>query len=146
MEDLIMRKFVAVLSLAMCVSLYAADSKELKAAKSKEKRFEAVEVTARDVAGSYRGPAESYGLVIELADGGALRGNYVEMGRVAVLNEIDLHGAEFTARASFDDGSSRTITGSFAKRTLNGTSAFGLHMRNVPVEEMGLIDTFFERF
>jgi len=103
-------------------------------------------VQASSATGSYRGPAESYGLVLELSQDGTLRGNYVEMGRVAVLNNIALNGSEFTARASFDDGSSRTITGSFANRILNGASAFGIRMRAVPVEGFGQIDTFFERF
>jgi hypothetical protein len=29
---------------------------------------------------------------------------------------------------------------------LNGATAFGLRMREVPVEGMGAVDTFFERF
>jgi hypothetical protein len=102
-------------------------------------------VQASSVTGSYRGPADSYGLVLELAKNGVLRGQYVEMGRVAVLNAIVLNGAEFTAQASFDDGSSRKITGSFAKRLLNGSTAFGIRMHAVPVEGMGAVDTFFER-
>lgn len=138
-----MRKLGAVLLIAIAFASYADKG---KAPKSKDKRFEAVAVQASTVTGSYRGPAESYGLVLELGDDGALRGNYVEMGRVAVLNAIELDGSEFTARASFDDGSSRTITGSFANRVLNGTTAFGLRMRAVPVEDMGQVDTFFERF
>ena len=63
----------------------------------------------------------------------------------AVLNAIVLNGAEFTAQASFDDGSSRTIKGSFAKRVLNGNAVFGIRMHAVPVEGMGAVDTFFER-
>lgn len=140
-----MRRLTAVLLLVVASSVFAGAQKESKAAKSKDKRFESVAVQASNVTGSYRGPAESYGLVLEIADDGSLRGNYVEMGRVAVLNTIVLNGAEFTARASFDDGSSRTITGSFANRTLNGASAFGLRMRSVPVDGLGEIDTFFER-
>ena len=138
-----MRKLAVVLLIIVAFASYADKG---KTAKSKDKRFETVAVQASAVTGSYRGPAESYGLVLELGTDGALRGNYVEMGRVAVLNAVVLEGAEFTARASFDDGSSRTITGSFANRVLNGTSTFGLRMRAVPVEDMGLIDTFFERF
>jgi len=137
-----MRKFGVVLLIVVAFASYADKG---KAPKSKSKRFEAVTVQASGVAGSYRGPAESYGLILELADDGTLRGNYVEMGRVAVLNAIVLNGASFTARANFDDGSSRTITGSFANRVLNGRSSFGLRMYAVPVEDMGMIDTFFER-
>lgn len=137
-----MRKLGAVLLIVIAFTTYADKKKD----KVKDKRFETVAVQAVNVTGSYRGPAESYGLILELADDGALRGNYVEMGRVAVLNAIVLNGAEFTARASFDDGSSRTITGEFANRVLNGKTAFGLRMRAVPVEDMGVIDTFFERF
>ena len=140
-----MRKLSAVLLIAIAFASYAEKVKD-KPAKTKDKRFEAVEVQAEGVTGSYRGPAESYGLVLELADNGTLRGNYVEMGRVAVLNAITLDGAEFAASASFDDGSSRLIKGSFANRILNGKSAFGLRMRDVPVEGMGAVDTFFERF
>ena len=137
-----MRKLAAVLLIFVAFATYADKQKS----KSKDKRFEAIAVQASSATGSYRGPAESYGLVLELSKDGSLRGNYVEMGRVAVLNNIALNGAEFTARASFDDGSSRTITGEFANRILNGTSAFGLRMREVPVEGFGQIDTFFERF
>ena len=137
-----MRKLAAVLLIFVAFASYADKQKS----KSKDKRFEAIAVQASSVTGSYRGPAESYGLVLELSKDGSLRGNYVEMGRVAVLNNIALNGSEFTARASFDDGSSRTITGEFANRILNGTSAFGLRMREVPVEGLGQIDTFFERF
>ena len=113
-----MRKFAAaVLMLVVAVTSYA---------KSNE-----------DVAGSYRGPSESYGLVLEVAPDGNLRGNYVEMGRVAVLNAIQVNGTEFTASASFDDGSSRTLSGSLTSR--------GLRMHAVPVEGRGNVDTFFER-
>ncbi len=140
-----MRTWTAVLILLLVTPVFAAD-KEQKAAKHKDKRFEQVAAPAASVTGSYRGPAESYGLVLELAADGALRGNYVEMGRVAVLNAIVLKGAEFTARASFDDGSSRLISGTFSNRVLNGISAFGLRMRAVPVEGFGPIETFFERF
>jgi hypothetical protein len=144
MEEQVMRKVSAVLLIVIAFASYADKG---KAPKTKEKkRFEAVAVQAPDIAGSYRGPAESYGLILEVADDGTLRGNYVEMGRVSVLNAIVLNGAEFTARASFDDGSSRTITGSFANRVLKGTTTFGLRMRAVPVEDMGVVDTFFERF
>lgn len=138
-----MRKVAAALLIVVAFTTYADKG---KASKSKDKRFEAIAVQASSVAGSYRGPAESYGLVLELSSDGTLRGNYVEMGRVAVLNAIVLSGSEFTARASFDDGSSRKITGEFANRVLNGKSAFGVRMRNVPVEGMGAVDTFFERF
>lgn len=137
-----MRKLGAVLLVVVAFASYADKVKN----KTKHKRFDAVTVQASMVPGSYRGPAESYGLVLELASDGSLRGIYVEMGRVAVLNAIVLEGSDFTARASFDDGSSRTIRGSFANRVLNGTTAFGLRMYAVPVEGMGMIDTFFERF
>ncbi len=142
-----MRRLSAVLLVVfMTSSLYAAGEKAAKGSKSKEKRFDPIAVEASNAAGSYRGPAESYGLVLETAANGMLRGNYVEMGRVAVLNAIELNGSEFTARASFDDGSSRTIKGSFANRVLNGTTAFGIRLHAVPVEGFGLTDTFFERF
>lgn len=136
-----MRKIAAALLIVIATTSHA---EKVKAPK-KDKRFEAVTVTTGAVAGSYRGPSESYGLVLEVAADGTLRGNYVEMGSVAVLNAISLSGSQFTARASFDDGSSRTITGSFAKRILNGREAFGLRMYSVPVEDLGAIDTFFER-
>jgi hypothetical protein len=150
-----MRRLTAVLLILFATSLFAADdkgpkaskaSKQMKAAKIKDKRFEPVAVNAASVAGSYRGPAESYGLILEVASDGTLRGNYVEMGSVAVLNAIELRGSEFTARASFDDGSSRTISGTFANRIFNGVTAFGIRLRAVPVESLGMIDTFFEKF
>jgi hypothetical protein len=137
-----MRKLWVILLIAVAFSLYA----DQKPAKNKSKRFESVAVRATEVTGSYRGPEESYGIILELTPQGTLRGNYVEMGRVAVLHAIDLKGADFTARASFADGSSRTIRGSFARRILNGTTAFGLRVHEVPVESLGTVDTFFERF
>jgi hypothetical protein len=140
---MLMRKLAAVLLIVVASVSYADKN---KASKTKEKRFEAVAVAVQAAAGSYRGPAESYGLVLEVAPNGTLRGNYVEMGRIAVLHAIELHGSEFTARASFDDGSFRTISGSFANRVLNGATAFGLRMHDVPVEGLGSIDTFYERF
>jgi len=144
MEDMLMRKLAAVLLVVVASVAYA---EKVKGTKAKDKSFETVAVhAATAVIGSYRGPSESYGLVLELAPNGTLRGNYVEMGRVAVLNAIEIRGSEFTARASFDNGSLRTITGSFATRTLNGSKAFGLRMNHVPVEGLGLIDTFYERF
>ena len=136
-----MRKFAAVLLIVIATTSYAEKNK----AKSKEKRFEPVAVEASSVIGSYRGPDESYGLVLDVANDGTLRGNYVEMGRVAVLHAIVLNGAELTARASFDDGSSRTISGSFANRIRNGNSAFGIRMHAVPVDGLGVVDPFFER-
>jgi hypothetical protein len=136
-----MRKIAAVLLIVFATTSYAENNKAAK----KSKRFEAVAVETSAVAGSYGGPSESYGLVLEIAADGTLRGNYVEMGRVAVLNAIALTGSEFTARASFDDGSSRTISGSFAKRTLDGRNSFGLHMHSVPIQDLGAVDTFFER-
>lgn len=139
-----MRKLAAVLLIVVASVSYAQKQKAPKT-KDKAKSFEAVVMQAQAVVGSYRGPAESYGLVLELAPNGTLRGNYVEMGSVAVLNAIEVRGSELTARASFDDGSLRVISGSFANRTLNGKRVFGLRMHNVPIEGLGLVDTFFER-
>jgi hypothetical protein len=140
---MLMRKLAAVLLIVVASVSYADKN---KAAKSKDKRFEAVEVNVQSVAGSYRGPAESYGLVLEISPNGTLRGNYVEMGRLAVLHSIQLQGSGFTARASFDDGSFRTISGSFANRVLNGSTAFGLRLNDVPVDGFEQrINTFFER-
>ncbi len=141
-----MRKLGAVLLIAVTFASYAAAKEKAPKYKNKDKRFEAVAVKAADAVGSYRGPAESYGLVLEPGAGGTLRGNYVEMGRVAVLSSITLDGAAFTALASFDDGSSKTITGSFANRVMNGKTAFGIRMKDVPVEGLDVVDTFFERF
>lgn len=141
-----MRKLGAVLLIAITFASFAAAREKAPKNKHKDKRFEAVAVQAADAVGSYRGPAESYGLVLEPGAGGTLRGNYVEMGRVAVLSAITLDGAAFTAQASFDDGSSRTITGSFANRVFNGRTSFGIRLQDVPVEGMGAVDTFFERF
>lgn len=101
-----MRKLAAVLLIVVAVSSYADN---------------------RKVAGSYAGPSESYGLVLELAADGSLRGNYVESGRLAVLHAIQVKGGAFTARASFDDGSLRTISGSVTSRGIR------------------IADTFFER-
>ena len=135
-----MRKLAAVLLIVVAASSYAEKVKS----KQKDKRFEPVVREAAAYAGSYRGPSESYGLVFEVAPNGKLRGNYVEMGRVAVLNAIEVNGADFSARASFDDGSSKTLYGSFANRVLNGKIAFGARLKDVPVEGFGAIDTFFE--
>ncbi len=135
-----MRKLAVALLIVVASTAWADKVKT----KSKDKRFEPVVRSTAEYAGSYRGPSESYGLVLELAPNGTLRGNYVELGRVAVLHAFTLKGADFTARASFDDGSWRTITGSFANRVLNGQSAFGVRVRGVKVEGLGEVDTFFE--
>jgi hypothetical protein len=136
-----MRKLVAVMLIVLASATYADKIKT----KNKDKHFEPVVRTAAQYAGSYGGPSESYGLVLEIAPDGKLRGNYVELGRVAVLHGIELNGAEFSARASFDDGSWRTISGSFANRVFNGNTAFGARVSGVLVEGMGPVDTFFER-
>lgn len=137
-----MRRIAAVMLIVVATASYAALD---KSSKVKDKRFEAVAAATSSVTGSYRGPSESYGLVLELSPDGTLRGNYVEMGSVAVLNAMRIEGDQLTARASFDDGSTRTLTGSFANRILNGRSAFGLRLRAVPVEGLGPVDTFFEK-
>ena len=111
-----MKKLTAVLLIVVAWASYADKVKS----KSKDKRFEPVVREAAAYAGSYRGPDESYGLVLEVAPDGKLRGNYVELGRVAVLHAIEVNGAEFSARASFDDGSWRTISGSFARQSAHG--------------------------
>ena len=136
-----MRKLATLLLIVITFSSYAETTK----VKSKDKRFESVEVQASGAIGSYRGPAESYGLILEASTDGVLRGNYVEMGRVAVLNAIVLKGAEFTARASFADGTYRTIRGTFANRVLNGKTAFGVRMQSIPIDGLGSVNTFFER-
>ncbi|MFL6246789.1 MAG: hypothetical protein ACJ74H_12235 [Thermoanaerobaculia bacterium] len=136
-----MRKLAAVLLIVVASASYAEKVKS----KSKDKRFEPVVRAVAAYAGSYGGPDESYGLVLEVAPDGNLRGNYVELGRVAVLHAIVVNGSEFSARASFDDGSWRTITGSFANRVLNGRAAFGARLKNVLVEGLGPVETFFER-
>jgi len=134
-----MRKLAIALLILVASASYADKVKS----KSKEKRFEPVARAAADYAGSYRGPSEEYGLVLEVHDG-KLGGTYVELGRIAVLGPIEIKGADFTATASFADGSWRTIEGSFANRILNGDRAFGVRVHNVPVEGLGTIDTFFE--
>ncbi|HUR79301.1 MAG TPA: hypothetical protein VM733_00950 [Thermoanaerobaculia bacterium] len=68
------------------------------------------------IAGSYAGPDPSYGLILEVAADGSLRGNYVESGHVAVLNAIEVSGTSFRARASFDDGSLRVLNGAVEAR------------------------------
>src|SRR5688500_6066987 len=136
-----MRKLAAVMLIVVAFASYAEKVKS----KSKDKRFEPVVREAAAYAGSYRGPSESYGLVLEVAQDGKLRGNYVELGRVAVLHSIEVNGADFSARASFDDGSWRTLSGSFANRILNRDTAFGARIHGVLVEGFGPVDTFFER-
>jgi len=132
------------LAIAMMILIASASYAEKVKMKSKEKRFEPVAKAAAAYAGSYRGPSESYGLVLEMHDG-KLSGTYVELGRIAVLGPIQINGADFTTTASFDDGSWRTIEGSFANRFLNGARAFGVRVHDVPVDGMGAIDTFFEQ-
>jgi hypothetical protein len=104
---MVMRKLAAVLLLTVAVTSFA---------------------QAPTIAGNYAGPTASYGLVLEVAPDGSLRGNYVESGRLAVLNAIAVKDGKFSARASFDDGSLRTITGSITNRGIR------------------IADTFFERF
>lgn len=136
-----MRKLAIALLIVVASASYA---DKVKSKAPKDKRFEPAVKAAADYAGSYRGPSESYGLILEM-HGGKLSGNYVELGRVAVLAPLTIDGANFTVIASFDDGSSRTIKGSFANRVFNGVRSFGVRMQDVPVEGFGAIDTFFER-
>ena len=136
-----MRKLGALLVIVVAFSSYA----EKAEVKSKDKQTDSVAVQASGVVGSYRGPVESYGLILEATSDGVLRGNYVEMGRAAVLNAIVLKGAEFTARASFTDGTYRTIRGTFASRVVKGKTAFGVRMHSIPIDGLGSVDTFFER-
>jgi|GEM_PF-1596584 len=136
-----MRKLAIALLIVAASASYA---DKVKSKAPKEKRFEPAVKAAAEYAGSYRGPSESYGLILEV-HGGKLSGNYVELGRVAVLDPLTIDGANFSTTASFDDGSSRTIKGSFANRVLNGDRAFGVRMEDVPVEGYGAINTFFER-
>lgn len=135
-----MRKLAIALMIVVASAAYAAKDKS----KNKQKSFEPVVRAAAQYAGSYRGPSEAHGLVLQTTNG-RLSGNYVELGRVAVLYPIVLDGADFKATASFDDGSSRTISGTFSNRTLNGAKAFGVRVHDVKVDGMGEIDTFFER-
>jgi len=134
-----MRKLAIALLILVASASYADKVKS----KHKEKRFEPAPKAAAEYAGSYRGPAEDYGLVLEMHDG-KLGGTYVEMGRVAILGPIVVDGADFTATASFDDGSWRTVTGSFATRILNGNRAFGVRLYDIPVAGLGVADPFFE--
>ena len=102
-----MRKLAAVLMIVVAVSAFADNHK---------------------LAGSYAGPSESYGLVLEVAADGSLRGNYVESGRLAVLNGIEVKGSSFSARASFDDGSLRVISGSVTSRGIRIADTFFTRM------------------
>ena len=134
-----MRKLVAVL---LVVIAFTADAKNKN--KVKEKRFEPVSVEAPMIVGSYRGPSEAYRVELELHQG-TLRGSYLEQGRDAVLTDILIDEDRFSALARFEDGSTRTIRGSFAMRVLNGVTAFGLRIFDLPLEDMGVIHTFFEK-
>ena len=135
-----MRKLAIALLIVVASASYADKVKN----KTKDKRFEPVTKAATEYAGSYRGPSEAYGLVLEVHNG-KLSGNYVELGRVAVLGPLTMDGPNFTTTASFDDGSYRTIEGSFADRILNGVRSFGVRMHDIPVEGNGMVNTFFER-
>lgn len=144
MEDFrAMRKLVAVTLVLFAFGSYAAGGKGKS--KVKEKRFEPVVVSAAGLTGSYRGPSESYRLLLELAPDGTLRGEYVEMDERAALTGIELDGAELAARAVFDDGRSRRITGTVSNRIRNGEVAFGIRLYAVPVDGLGIVDPFFER-
>ena len=132
------------LAVALMILVASASFADKTKSKSKEKRFEPVARAAAEYAGSYRGPSEAYGIVLEVSRNGALHGTYVESGRMAVLTPIVIDGADFTATASFADGSWRTISGTFANRVGNGKADFGMRVHDVPVEGMGAVDTFFE--
>ena len=134
-----MRKVVAVLLVVVAFTAAAKNKNKVK-----EKRFEPVSVEASMVVGSYRGPSDAYHIALELHDG-TLRGSYLEQGRDAVLTDIDIDEDRFTALARFHDGSTRTIRGSFAMRVLNGVTAFGLRVVDLPLQDMGVIHTFFEK-
>ncbi|MFP5247550.1 MAG: hypothetical protein ACLGH0_12735 [Thermoanaerobaculia bacterium] len=137
-----MRKLATVVLLLLIASVSYADKVK---SKTKQKSFEPVVRSAAALAGAYRGPSEAHGLMFDLGPDGKLRGNYVELGHVAVLHAIEINGSDFTARASFDNGTWKTIHGSFANRVLNGQTAFGARVKDVAVDGMGQVDTFFER-
>ena len=125
-----MRKLVVVLMLLVASTSFAAPQ---------EVRFEPVAVAEHEFVGSYGGPDATYGLVLERANG-RLHGTYVEHGRLAVLSPVEVHGAEFTATANFDDGSYRVISGTFARRS---GGAFGARLA-VP-SDAGMVEAFFEK-
>jgi hypothetical protein len=137
-----MRKLALALMILVASAAVAGKPDKIKTKKSKS--FEPVVMTVSEYAGSYRGPDVTYGLVLE-SRGGRLSGTYVERGKVAVLHPIDVDGADFTATASFDDGSWREIHGTFVIRTFNGEKAFGVRMQGVKIDGMGdEVSTFFE--
>jgi hypothetical protein len=131
-EDIDMRRIAVVALVLMALSFSAAAAKN-KPPKTKEKRFEPIAVEAASVAGSYRGPAESYGLVLELSNDGTLRGNYVEMGRVAVLHTI-VKAEHFTQLRSAVNAM-RTAA-ALAPASFTDTTLTGLRYKTVHVTEL----------
>ena len=139
-----MRKLSIVLIIALFLAATAHAGKN-KSKQKKDKRFEPVVKAAAAYAGVYRWPNSEYRLELETDERGDLRGTFVENGRVARVGALELDGAEFTATATFEDGTTRGLEGSFANRILNGEVAFGVRLKQVRVQDFGVVNTFFER-
>lgn len=134
-----MRKLAIIALLLLAAVAFAKDKH-----KNKQKSFEPVIKPAAEYVGVYEWPHSDYRFEIELTNG-RLHGIFVEAGRVATLDPININGADFTAVARFVDGTTRALSGTFSNRILNGEKAFGVRLRGVRVSGMGEVNTFFER-
>ncbi len=91
--------------------------------KIKEKRYDPVRVTdIRQVAGRYVGIDPDFVIELRVSDEGIVSGTMRNFGQTAVLREIRIEGADFTATVGTSDGSRLPLHGTFANRLRNGAA------------------------
>ncbi len=110
--------------------------------KHKEKRFEPVVKTrVADYAGRYVGIEPDYYLEVATGADGELSITSREGARRAVLRDIRIKGARFTATRVYTDGATKDFEATFGNRILNGESTFGLLVENLGVTYDGFTFT-----
>jgi len=120
-----MKKLGFLLALAMALPLAAKY-------KHKDKHFDPVAMTASQAVGRYVGIDPDF--VVELtASGGTLRNGK----RTATLTHIVFEGSEMRATAEYDAGGREPFQATFANRSLNGATAFGMLVHNADVHLEG---------
>ena len=121
-----MKKLGFLLALAMALPLAASKNKH------KDKHFDPVTMTAPQAVGRYVGIDPDF--VIELtASGGTLR----NAKRTATLTHIVYEGSELRATAEYDAGRREPFQATFANRSVNGDTAFGMLVHNADVHLEG---------
>src|SRR5438270_329797 len=102
--------------------------------KSKEKRFDPVEITnVRQIAGRYIGIEPDFVIDLRVGDDGIVSGTIRNFGQTATLQAIRIDGADFSAKVD-----SLPLHATFVNRTRNGERAFGLIVHDADVRLDGV--------